>query len=149
MPYDNVDELVIFQHFVESGLALTASNYLQGFLSFYGVQIHHLNPNSIMHISIYVDFCETFLGIEPHFDLFQYFFHLKLQPSDSKVDVVGGAGMQFCQGKKSQYIPYELTDKVINSKEMWFYVKNDPSSLPRRTPSPLLRDLAGIPGVAM
>jgi len=101
--------------------------------------VHHLTPNSILHISIFVHLCEAFLGIEPHFDLCQYFFHLKLQPSDSKVDVVGGAGMQFRQGKKLLYIPYELTDKVINWKEMWFYVKNDPSSLPRRTPGPPIK----------
>ena len=61
-----------------------------------GVQVHHLTPNSILHISIFVHMCEAFLGIESHFDLFQYFFHLKPQPSDSKIDVVGGAGVQFC-----------------------------------------------------
>ena len=35
-----------------------------------GVQVHHLTPNSIFHISIFVHLCEAFLGIEPHFDLF-------------------------------------------------------------------------------
>ena len=58
-----------------------------------GVQVHHLTPNSILHISIFVHLCEAFLGIEPHFDLFQYFFHLKPHPNESKVDVVRGAGL--------------------------------------------------------
>ena len=35
-----------------------------------GVQVHHLTPNLIIHISIFVHLCEAFLGIEPHFDLF-------------------------------------------------------------------------------
>jgi len=79
-----------------------------------GVQLHHWTPNFILHISIFVHLCEAFLGIEPHFDLFQYFFYLKLHPNNSKVDVVGGAGLQFRQGKKPKYIPYELSDKVID-----------------------------------
>ena len=44
--------------------------------------------------------------------------------------------MQFRQGKKPKYIPYELSDKVIDWKEMWFYVRNVSSSLPLRTPGP-------------
>ena len=44
--------------------------------------------------------------------------------------------MQFCQGKKTKYIPYELSDKVIDWKSMWFYVSNLSSSLPLRTPGP-------------
>ena len=101
-----------------------------------GVQEHHLTPNSILHISIFVHLCEAFLGIEPHFDLFRYFFHLKPHPNDSKVDVVVGAGLQFRQGKQPKYIPYDLSDKVIDWKSMWFYVTNLSSSLPLRTPGP-------------
>jgi len=52
------------------------------------------------------------------------------------VDVVGGAGLQFRQGRKNKYIPYELSDKVIDWKSMWFYVRNISSSLPLRTPGP-------------
>ena len=42
--------------------------------------------------------------------------------------------MQFRQGKKPKYIPYE--DKVIDWKSMWFYIRNLSSSLPLRTPGP-------------
>jgi hypothetical protein len=38
---------------------------------------NHLNPNSVLHIAIFVHLCEAFLGIELHFDLFYYLFHLK------------------------------------------------------------------------
>ena len=44
--------------------------------------------------------------------------------------------MQFRQGKKTKYIPYELNDKVIDWKGMWFYIRNLSSSLPPRTPGP-------------
>ena len=98
--------------------------------------MHHLTPKSILHISIFVHLCEAFLGIEPHFDLFQYFFHLKPHPNESKIDVVGAAGLQFRQGKKPEYISYDLSDKVIDWKGMWFYVRNLSSTLPVRTPGP-------------
>ena len=50
--------------------------------------------------------------------------------------MVGGAGLQFRQGRKPKYIPYELSEKVINWKSMWFYIENLSSSLPPRTPGP-------------
>ena len=92
--------------------------YFGVFFTIGGVQVHHLTPNSILHISIFVHLSEAFRVIEPHFDLFQYFFHLKPHPNDSKVDVVGGAGLQFRQGRKPKYIPYNLSDKVIDWKSM-------------------------------
>jgi hypothetical protein len=69
-PYEGTDELVLFQYFVERGLALPTYDFFHGLLFYYRIQLHHRNPNSILHIAIFVQFCEVFLGIEPHFDLF-------------------------------------------------------------------------------
>ena len=113
-PHERGNESIIFLPHVLWGLGFPISDFSRGLLHHWGVQVHHLTPNSILHISIFVHLCEAFLGIEPHFDLFQYFFRLKPQPSESKIDVVGGAGLQFRQGKKPQYISYELSDKVID-----------------------------------
>ena len=44
--------------------------YFEAFFIIGGVQVHHLTPNSILQILIFVHLCEAFLGIEPHFDLF-------------------------------------------------------------------------------
>jgi hypothetical protein len=30
----------------------------------------NLNPNGIFHVSVFIDFCEAFLGIKPHWVLF-------------------------------------------------------------------------------
>ena len=89
-----------------------------------------LNPNSFVHISIFVHLCEAFLGIEPHFDLFRHLFHLKPQPSSTRLDVVGGAGIQLRQRMDRVYIPYKLSQKVIDWKPRWFYVENHGNSLP-------------------
>jgi hypothetical protein len=87
--------LLFFLPYVLRGLGFPVSDFFRGLLHHWGVQVHHLTPNSILHISIFVHLCEAFLGIAPHFDLFQYFFHLKPRPNESNVDVVGGAGLQF------------------------------------------------------
>ena len=94
VPHEEPNEAVIFHSFILHGLGIPISNFFRGLLHHWGIQAHHLAPNSIHHISIFVHLCEAFLGIKPHFDLFQYLFHLKPQPSDTKVDVVGGAGLQ-------------------------------------------------------
>ena len=136
-PHEEGNKSIVFLPYVLRGLGFPISDFFRGLLHHWGVQVHHLTPNSILHISIFVHLCEAFLGIEPHFDLFKYFFHLKPHPNESKVDVVGGAGLQFRQGRKPKYIPYELSDKVIDWKSVWFYIRNLYSSLPLRTPGPL------------
>jgi hypothetical protein len=88
-PMDNVDEIVTFFHFVERGLALPTCSFFRGLLYYYGLELHHLNPNSICHISIFIHFCEAFLGIEPHWDLFRFLFRVKPQPTTKKLTVVG------------------------------------------------------------
>ena len=52
---------------------------------------------------------------------------------------MGGAGLKFRQGRKPKYIPYDLSDKVIDWKSMWFYVRNISSSLPLRNPGPPMK----------
>jgi hypothetical protein len=58
---------VMFLSFLFRGLSLPAHEFLRGLLFLYGVQLHQLTPNSILHIACFVTLCESFLGIEPHF----------------------------------------------------------------------------------
>ena len=119
-PYENTGEIVGFLPFFERGLGLPCSNFFSGLLYYYGIQLHPLTPNSLVHISIFVHLCEAFLGIEPHFKLFRLFFHLKPQPSSTRLDVVGGAGIQLRQRMDRVYIPYKLSHKVVDWKPKWF-----------------------------
>jgi hypothetical protein len=48
-------------------------------LQFYGLELHHLTPSGILHIAAFVTQCEAYMGIEPHFDLWNYFFHVWLR----------------------------------------------------------------------
>jgi hypothetical protein len=90
----NPDEIPMFTRFVERRLALPASNFFKGLLEYYGIEYLNLNPNGIFHTSIFVHFCEAFLGIKPHWVLFQKFFRVKPQSSANDPRVVGGAGIQ-------------------------------------------------------
>ena len=107
-----------------------------GLLYYYGIQLHHLTPNSFVHLSIFVHLCEAYMGIEPHFELFRHLFHLKPKPNSTRLDVVGGVGIQLRQGMDKVYIPYRLSKKVIDWKPKWFYVKNHGNTLPTITPGP-------------
>ena len=113
-PYENTGEIVGFLPYFERGLGLPCSNFFFGLLYYYGIQLHHLTPNSFVHISVFVHLCEAFLGIEPHFDIFSHLFHLKPQPNSTRLDVVGGAGIQLRQRMDGVYIPYKLSQKVID-----------------------------------
>ena len=112
-PYENTGKIVAFTSFLERGLGFSCSSFFSGLLRYYRIQLHHLTPNSLVHISIFVHLWEAFLGIEPHFELFYYLFHLKPQPASFVLDVVGGAGLQLRQRKDREYISYSLSNKVI------------------------------------
>ena len=98
-PYENTGEIVTFAPYLERELGLPCSFFFFGLLRYYRIQLHHLTPNSFVHISIFTYLCEAFLDIEPHSELFRFLFHLKPQPDSYILDVVGGAGLQLRQGK--------------------------------------------------
>jgi hypothetical protein len=98
----NPDEIPMFTRFAERGLALPASNFFKGLLEYYGIEYSNLNPNGIFHTFVFVHFCEAFLGIKPHWVLFQKFFRVKPQPSANNPRVVGGAGIQMREDAAEQ-----------------------------------------------
>jgi hypothetical protein len=61
----NLHEIPMFTRFVERGLALPSSNFFKGLLEYYGIEYLNLNPNGIFHTSVFIHFCEAFLGIKP------------------------------------------------------------------------------------
>ena len=89
-PFEGTLETVLFRDFVERGLAVPVSEFSHALLYFWGIQLHHLTPQSILHLSIFTYFCEAFLGILPHFHLFQHFFILVPNPNATKLAVIGG-----------------------------------------------------------
>jgi hypothetical protein len=60
---------VMFLAFLLRGLSFPAHKFFHGLLFVYGVQLHQLTLNTILHIACFVTLCEYFLGIEPHWVL--------------------------------------------------------------------------------
>ena len=69
---------VMFASFLDLGLAFPSSEFFRRFLAIYGIQVHDLTPNSILHLSCFVTLCEAFLGCPPFFPLWLQIFHGKL-----------------------------------------------------------------------
>ena len=55
-PMEGTLETVMFRDFVERGLALPLSEFFYKLLQFWGIQLHHLTPQSILHFSIFHSF---------------------------------------------------------------------------------------------
>jgi hypothetical protein len=127
----NPDEVHMFARFVERGLALLASDFFKGLLKYYSIEYLNLNPNGIFHVSVFVHFCEAFVGIKPHWVLFRKFFHVKPQSSTNETRVVGGADIQMREDAADQYFSYKLIDWNQGWKAKWFYITNHHQELPK------------------
>jgi hypothetical protein len=69
VPTEDIHKPVVYVPFLIRGLALPISLFFRGLLDFYNLNLTHLNPNSILQISIFVHMCEAYLGVLPHFGL--------------------------------------------------------------------------------
>jgi hypothetical protein len=127
----NPDEIPMFARFAERRLSLPVSDFFKGLMGYYDIKYLNLNPNGIFHIAVFVHFCEAFLGIKPHWILFQKFFWVKPQPSANNPRVVGGAGIQMREDAAEQHLSYKLIDSNQDWKAKSFYVMNHHPELPK------------------
>lgn len=67
IPQPREDERACFIPFLLRGLGFLVHPFFLGLIHFYGLQLHHLTPNGILHIACFVALCECFLAIELHF----------------------------------------------------------------------------------
>ena len=67
-------------------------------------------------------FCEVYLGILPHFNLFQHLFCLKKNGGGGS-KVVGGVYLQLYDGMKGEYNTVLLNTSLKGWNARWFYMK--------------------------
>ena len=72
MPRDG--EIISFTAFHHLGLSLPLHPFVWGLMFFYGLWLHDLMSEGILHIATFIMLCEAFLGIEPHFTLWRWLF---------------------------------------------------------------------------
>jgi hypothetical protein len=118
--HPNTKEIVVLTSFFQHGFSLPTYEFLRGLLHHYQIKLVHLNPNSILQISIFVHLCEAFLAVPQNFPLFKDYFFLKYQPSTDNWKVIGGVG----------FLNLPMKTSLKGWHKSWFYCENHEPSLP-------------------
>jgi hypothetical protein len=113
---------VMFLAFLLRGLSFPAHEFLRGLLFVYGVQLHQLMPNSILHIACFITLCESFLGIKPHWILWKYLFRLRPSVALLKKPELGRA-VVFVRAE-AHYLEFAMAASVQGWRKKWFYIKD-------------------------
>jgi hypothetical protein len=106
IPAPPVGYRVMFLAFLLHGLSLPAHEFLHGLLFVYGVQLHQLTPNSLLHIACFFTLYEAFLGIDPHWIVWKYLFCLRPSGSLAEIPELGGAIVSV--QSESQYLEFKM-----------------------------------------
>ncbi|KAK1626381.1 hypothetical protein QYE76_000696 [Lolium multiflorum] len=110
------------------GLSAPIHDFLLGLLFVYGLQLHHLTPNSILHISIFITLCECFLGVQPNWALWKRIFFIRRNGSHNIAYNIGG--VVICVRPDVEYFDVKFPDSVQGWRRRWLYVREDcPDSL--------------------
>jgi hypothetical protein len=112
---------VIFIAFLLRGLSFPPHPFLRGLLFAYGIQLHDLNPNSILHIACFITLCECFLGIEPHWALWRRIFVIR-RPLPYQT---GGFGVQV--RPDVDYFNLQTPENNPGWRTKWYYAKDKSS----------------------
>jgi hypothetical protein len=60
--------------FYERGFGAPSHWFLRSLLQFYSLELHHLTSLRILHMVAFVTLCEAYMGVEHHFNLWNYCF---------------------------------------------------------------------------
>ncbi|KAE8792595.1 hypothetical protein D1007_32898 [Hordeum vulgare] len=137
-PTPAVGEVVVFNEHFYRGFGLPTSSFFSEWLHFFGLQPHHLAPNAILQLSVFVVLCEGFLGIEPRADLWQSLFFFKQQSipmEKAELEKLPGprpmtpCGVALVHHRsKSGFPQLPLQESIKQWQKGFFYVKNaDPA----------------------
>jgi hypothetical protein len=116
----------MFLAFLLRGLSFHAHEFLHGLLFVYGMQLHQLTPNSILHIAFFITLCESFLGIESHWILWKFLFRICPSVALSKKPELGGAVVSV--RAEVHYLEFTMATSVQGWKKKWFYIKDHKNS---------------------
>ena len=116
----------MFVDFLTRGLSFLLHEFVRGLLYAYGVQLHDLTPNSILHIACFIVLCECFLGMHPHWGLWRRIFIVKKHTVARRSLATGGFGIQ--TRNDVGYFDFKLSESVLQWRRRWFYFTVDADS---------------------
>lgn len=125
--------VVSFAHFHERGFGTPASKFFRGLLHYYGIKLQNLNPNSILQVAVFVTLCKGYLGIDPNFALWKYFFYASVFLKTVKKGVtapvrMGGVMFQLRSYRAAEYITIKAAPSHKGWHQKWFYVRSYPDA---------------------
>jgi hypothetical protein len=113
---------VIFLAFMLRGMSLPPHPFLRGLLFAYGIQLHDLNPNTILPIACFIMLCECFLGIEPHWALWRRIFAIR-HPLRYQT-----GGFSYQVHPDVPYFNLQMPENNPDWRTKWFYAKDKSST---------------------
>ncbi|KAK1597547.1 hypothetical protein QYE76_007992 [Lolium multiflorum] len=113
-PNPPMEYRVSFVDHLIRGLSAPIHDFLRGLLFVYGIQLHQLTPNSILHISIFITLCKCFLGIPPNWALWKRIFCLRRNGS-----------VVICVRTDVDYFDVKFPDSVQGWHKRWLYIHEE------------------------
>jgi hypothetical protein len=95
--------------------------------------MHHLAPSRVLHIAAIVTLCEAYMGIDPHFTLWSYFFRTQfLQGLSPEATVLGCVDIYIrSRHGVDPYFHLPMSRSTNEWWRVWFFLRNDvDASLP-------------------
>jgi hypothetical protein len=97
-PNPRPSKIVVFEDFYWSRFGNPCHPFLRKLCDYYRVSICNLHPNSVLAVSVFITFYESYLGIQPHFNLWWHFFYLKKKGGAGGSKVARGAYLNLWDG---------------------------------------------------
>jgi hypothetical protein len=114
-------DFVFFATYALAGLVPPLSSFFLTLLEYYGLQLHHLSPNSIALVAIFVHLCEMYVGVRPSVRLFRCFFVLKAVSTHPPL--IGGHYFQRRTSGHTRYITPVSPGRWERWREDWALVQ--------------------------
>jgi hypothetical protein len=82
-------------------------------------------------MAAFVTLCKAYMGIEPRFDLWNYFFRARLQQGlDVEAVVLGSVDIFIWSGPGvDPYFCLSMSDPPVGWRKVWFFLRNDATAL--------------------
>ncbi|KAK1685389.1 hypothetical protein QYE76_046237 [Lolium multiflorum] len=122
-PNPPIEYRVSFVDHLIRGLSAPIHDFLRGLLFVYGIQLHQLTPNSILHISIFITLCECFLGVAPNWALWKRIFCLRRNGAHNATYNIGG--VVICVRTDVDYFDVKFPDSVQGWRKRWLYIHEE------------------------
>jgi hypothetical protein len=117
--------------FYEQGFGVPSHRFPRSLLQFYGLELQHLTPSGILHMVAFMTLSKAYMGIEPHFKLWNYFFYVRLQHGLG-MEVAALSNVDIFVWSRCGVDPYfhlPASGPLDGWQKAWFFLRNNIDAL--------------------